>query len=91
MLVIRRVAEIIIQLPLEECLELHNEALARGQEEDPATFEKAQKTLTDSRRMLEAMINVKLSRIEIRANKSNQENIHSALASAAWVGILSRA
>jgi len=29
MLAIRRVSEILIQLPLEECLDLHNESLSR--------------------------------------------------------------
>ena len=89
---VRRVAEILIQLPLEDCLDLHNESLARpkGENETQEEFDAANKQLTDSKRMIEAMITVKLVKLENRANNAEQVNINNAIAAAAWSAILSK-
>jgi hypothetical protein len=87
---IRRVAEILIQLPLEECLELHDKALEKGDMEDPVQYAKAQATVRNSRQMLEAMNTVRLLRMEARVNNTPQENSTNALTAAAWAGMLSK-
>ncbi len=84
---IDRVAEILIQLPLDECLEIHEEALKRP-DGDQDQNEKDAKKLTDSKRQIEALITAKLIRMENRANFNPINNANNAIASAAWAALL---